>query len=74
MAVLMVIINIVSVIANWSGDLQVGAVVSLVAAIWAWGIFSNYKGDPLSAPNYAVGLSVLSGLAGFILAVIGFVG
>ena len=73
MAILMVIINIVSVIANWDGDLQVGAIVSLVASIWAWGIFANYRGDPLAAPNYAVGLSVLSGLAGLILAVMGFV-
>ncbi len=73
MAGLMVLINIVAVVANYGKTSASGwAVASLVASIWAFGIFSNYRRDPMNAPNYAVFLSTLTGLTGIVLAIIGF--
>ena len=72
MATLMMLINIVSVIANWGKNAQVVAIISGVASLWAVGIFSNFRHDPQNAPTYAVILSMASGLAGIILMIIGF--
>lgn len=71
---LMVIINIVSVVANWNGDFKVAAIVSLVAATWAFGIAYNYRvdGDPTNIPNFWVLVSSASGVAGVVLAIVGF--
>ncbi len=70
---LIVILNVVSVAAN-RGQATMGyAVASLVAAIFAMGIASNFRSDRMSMPNYAVYMSQLSGLAGISLAVIGFI-
>ncbi len=73
MAGLMVLMNIVAVIANYGKTSASGwAVASLVASVWALGIFSNYRHDPMNAPSYAVILSTAAGLSGLILAIIGF--
>lgn len=72
MFMLIVIVNIVSVVANWDGDLRVGAIIALVASIWALGIASNFRQDPMSMPNYAPALSMLAGIAGLVLAIVGF--
>ena len=72
MAILILLINVVSVIANWGKGAQVIAIISGVASLWAVGIFSNFRHDPQAAPTYAVLLSVASGLTGIVLAIVGF--
>lgn len=69
---LVLLINIVSLIANWNGGLRVGAIISAAAALWAFGIASNYGADRQSIPNFAALMSMVSGVAGLILAIIGF--
>lgn len=72
MAFLMVLINIIAVIANiGKTDASGFAVASLVASIWAWGIFANFRQDPMNAPGYAVALSTLSGIGGVVFLIIG---
>ena len=69
---LVVLVNIVSLIANWNGDLKVGAIISLGGASWAFGIASNFGSDRQSIPNFAALMSMVSGLAGVVLAIVGF--
>ena len=70
---LMILINIGAVVVNYGKTDQSGfAVVSLIASIFSYGIFVNFKSDPQSAPNYAVWLSTGSGLAGVVLLISGF--
>lgn len=47
------------------------AIVSLVAAIWAWGIASNFRDDPMNIPNYASLLGILSLVVGPIMLIVG---
>ncbi|MHB1130683.1 MAG: hypothetical protein ACYC06_11715 [Ilumatobacteraceae bacterium] len=73
MALLAILVNIVSVIANYGKtDLSGFAVGSLIASIFAYGIFANFRADPQNAPNYAVLLSTVSGIIGLILMIAGF--
>ena len=73
MGLLMMLINVGAVLANYGKTDQSGfAVVSLIASIFSYGIFVNFKSDPQSAPNYAVWLSTGSGLAGVVLLISGF--
>lgn len=69
---LIVIINIVSLVVNWNSDLKVGAIISLAAAVWAFGIAANYGRDRGSIPNSAALMSIVSGAVGLILAIVGF--
>jgi hypothetical protein len=72
MGLLMILINIGAVLANYGKTDQSGfAVVSLIASIFSYGIFVNFKSDPQNAPNYAVLLSTGSGLAGVVLLISG---
>ena len=72
MAWLMVIVNLVAVFLNVSKTDAAGfAVASLLASIWALGIFMNFRRDPQSAPSYAVLLSTVTGIAGVVLIIIG---
>lgn len=72
MGLLMILINIGGVLANYGKTDQSGfAVVSLIASIFSYGIFINFKSDPQSAPNYAVLLSTGSGLVGIVLLISG---
>jgi len=72
MAWLMVIINLVAVFLNVGKTDAAGfAVASLLASIWALGIFMNFRRDPQSAPSYAVLLSTVTGVAGVVLIIIG---
>ena len=68
---LVLLINIAAVAANWNGDLRTGAVISGVAALWSFGVASNYGADRFSIPNYAAQLSILAGLGGIIFLVLG---
>ena len=68
----MVLINLIAVLLNHGKTSASGyAVASLVASIWALGIFSNFRRDPRNAPTYAVFLSMGSGIAGIIFIVVG---
>ena len=72
MGLLMILINIGAVLTNYGKTDQSGfAVVSLIASIFSYGIFTNFKSDPQSAPNYAVFLSSGSGLVGIVLLISG---
>jgi hypothetical protein len=72
MAVISVLINIVAVLSNYGKTQASGfAVVSLIASIWAYGIFANFRRDPMNAPSYAVLLSTVSGICGLALLVVG---
>jgi uncharacterized membrane protein len=72
MGLLMIFINVIAVMVNYGKTDQSGfAVVSLIAAIFSYGIFINFKSDPLNAPNYAVWLSTGSGLVGIVLLITG---
>ena len=72
MAWLTVIINLVAVFLNVGKTDAAGfAVASLLASIWALGIFMNFRRDPQSAPSYAVLLSTVTGVAGVVLIIIG---
>ena len=72
MAVLMILVNVVATVVNYGKTDQSGfAVASLIASIFAFGIFSNYKNDPQNAPTYAVWLSTGSGVIGLILLISG---
>jgi hypothetical protein len=68
MAFLSVVINGIAVATTSGNPVAIG---SLVAAIWAWGIASNYRADPMSIPNYASMLGVLSLIVGPIMLVVG---
>lgn len=72
MAWLMVIINLMAVFLNVGKTDAAGfAVVSLIASIWALGIFMNFRRDPMNAPSYAVLLSSVTGIAGVVLIIFG---
>lgn len=72
MAWLMVIVNLLAVFLNVGRTDAAGfAVASLIASIWALGIFMNFRRDPQSAPSYAVLLSTVTGAAGVVLIIIG---
>lgn len=72
MAFFMILVNVLATIVNYGKTDQSGfAVVSLIASIFAFGIFANYKNDPLNAPTYAVWLSTGSGVVGLILLISG---
>ena len=72
MAGIMVLINIVAVWSNYGKTEASGfAVTTLIVSISAFGIFSNYRRDPMNAPSYAVFLSTASGIAGLVLLIIG---
>lgn len=72
MAGIMVIVNVLAVIANYGKTQASGyAVASLVASIWALGIFSNYRSEPQNAPTYAVLLSTGAGISGLVTLMIG---
>ena len=74
MPFLMVLINIIGVIFNYGKTAASGwAVASLIASIFAYGIFANFRRDPMSAPSYAVLLSTVSGVAGLVMIIIGIV-
>ena len=72
MAGIMVLINIVAVWSTYGKTEASGfAVTTLIVSISAFGIFSNYRRDPMNAPSYAVFLSTASGIAGLVLLIIG---
>lgn len=49
------------------------AVVAAILAVFSWGLASNYRYDPLSAPNFIVWLSMLAGVSSIALIVVGLV-
>ena len=74
MAGIMILINGIAVFVNFGKtDASGVAIVSLVASIFAFGIFANFRNNPMSAPTYAVVVSTLSGVVGAVCLVIGLV-
>lgn len=72
MAGIMVIINVLAVVVNYGKTQASGyAVASLIASIWALGIFSNFRSDPQNAPSYAVLLSTGAGITGLVTLIFG---
>ena len=72
MAFLMILVNVLATIVNYGKTDQSGfAVGSLIASIFAYGIFANYPNDPQNAPTYTSLLSMGSGVVGLILLISG---
>ena len=68
MASLVILINIGAV---WATGGYWLALVSLVGSIWARGIASNFRSDPQSMPNYAVPLTLVCGIIGIVMFIVG---
>lgn len=73
MATIIVLINVVSLLVNWGDGGQSVAIASLIVALVSFGIFSSFRTNPQAAPNFAVLMSTLSGLAGVVLIIVGLV-
>ncbi len=71
MFVITLLLNIASVAVNRGTGLMVPAIISLVASIWAFGIASNFRGDPMNIPSYSAFISIVSAAGGLILLLIG---
>jgi len=65
---IVILINVGAVWFTWPHPL---AIVSLIGAIWARGIASNYRGDPQSMPNYWVWHGVVCGIIGIVMLISG---
>ena len=70
MAFLSVLINAIAVAVTSGNPIAIG---SLVAAIWSWGIASNFRSDPMNTPSYAATLGILSLVVGPIALIVGLV-
>ena len=68
MASLVILINIG---AAWATGGHWLAIVSLVGSIWARGIAGNFRSDPQSMPNYAVPLTLVCGIIGIVMLIVG---
>ena len=68
MASLVILINIG---AAWATGGHWLAIVSLVGSIWARGIAGNFRSDPQSMPNYAVPLTLVCGIIGVVMLIVG---
>ena len=68
MAFIGVIINIIALSVGGSSPVTV---ISLIAAIWAAGIASNYRAHPQDIPSYAALLGIGSLIVGIIMLIVG---
>ena len=68
MASFVVLVNIGAV---WAMGGHWLAIVSLVGSIWARGIASNFRSDPHSMPNYVVPLTLVCGIIGVVMLIVG---
>ena len=68
MASLVILINIGAV---WATGGHWLAIVSLVGSIWARGIAGNFRHDPQNMPNYAVSLTLVCGIIGMVMLIVG---
>ena len=68
MASIVVLVNIGAV---WATGGHWLAIVSLVGSIWARGIAGNFRSDPQSTPNYAVSLTLVCGIIGVVMFIVG---
>ena len=69
-ATIIFLLNIISVVVNWNGSAQIAAIVCAIVSLWALGIFSNFTHDRQNAPDYAVLLSLGSGIGAVVLIII----
>ena len=50
--------------------LIVVAIVSGVLNVWSWGVMHNYRDDPVSAPNFATTVNMITTLFAVVLFVV----
>jgi len=65
------IVVLVNIGAVWSTGGHWLAIVALVGSIWARGIASNFRDDPHGMPNYAVSLTLATGVIGLVMLIVG---
>ncbi len=68
MAFLVVLLNVGAVVASGGHGL---AIVSLIGAIWSWGVVSNFRHDPENIPGYTMLLSLVAAAVGIITLIVG---
>ena len=68
MASFVVLVNIGAV---WTMGAHWLAIVSLIGSIWARGIAGNFRGDPQGMPSYAVSLTLVCGIIGIVMLIVG---
>jgi hypothetical protein len=62
---------LVNVGAVWSTGGHWLAIVALIGSIWGRGIAGNFRGDPYNMPNYAVSLTLVTGVIGAVMLIVG---
>jgi hypothetical protein len=58
-----VIVNVVAIGASIDADHRLLIVVAIICGIlnlWSWGVMHNYRDDPLSAPNLATTVNMIT--------------
>lgn len=71
-SLLFVLINIIGTWLNYGKTQASGyAVASLIASVWSYGIFSNYRRDPMNIPGFWVLVSIISAISGLVFIIIG---
>ena len=69
MGFLSIVLNVVALIVGGARGITI---VSLIAAIWAYGIASNFRGeDPRNMPTYAAWLGFGSFITGIVMIIVG---
>ena len=68
MAFIGVVINIIALSVGGSNPVTI---ISLIAAIWAAGIASNFRAHPQDIPSYAALLGIGSFIVGTIMLIVG---
>ena len=68
MASMVILVNVGAV---WLTGGHWLAIVSLIGAVWARGIASNFRSDPQSMPNYSVWLGVGCLIIGIVMFIVG---
>jgi len=68
MAFLVVLLNVGAVAASGGHGL---AIISLIGAIWSWGVASNFRHDPENIPGYTVLLTLAAAVVGIIMLIVG---
>ena len=58
-----VIANVAAIAASFDADHRLLIVVAIICGIlnlWSWGVMHNYRDDPLSAPNLATTVNMIT--------------
>lgn len=74
-----IVLGVVACFLTWNQDGAYAgfpfwvAIVATAAALWAWGVSSNYRRDPQSMPNSVPVVSMLTWVVSIVLIVVGIV-